>query len=109
MWRSESHGEENAYRLGFNRGENNRYDIAWLGLGADEALETVTGVTVYLPAGADVHATLFYTTRNADGTENDYAAAVADLNPTPAENGGQWLQIEAQDSVVGDSIRLAVE
>ena len=109
VWRSESHGEENAYRLGFNRGENNHYDIAWLGLGADEALETVTGVTVYLPAGADVHATLFYTTRNADGTETDYAAAVADLNLTPAENGGQWLQIEAQDSVVGDSIRLAVE
>ena len=109
VWRSESHGEENAYRLGFNRGENNHYDIAWLGLGADEALETVTDVTVYLPAGADVHATLFYTTRNADGTETDYAAAVADLNPTPAENGGQWLQIEAQDPVVGDSIRLAVE
>lgn len=109
VWRSESHGEENAYRLGFNRGENNHYDIAWLGLGADEALETVTGVTVYLPAGADVHATLFYTTRNADGTETDYAAAVADLNLTPAENGGQWLQIEAQDPVVGDSIRLAVE
>lgn len=109
VWRSESHGEENAYRLGFNRGENNHYDIAWLGLGADEALETVTDVTVYLPAGADVHATLFYTTRNADGTETDYAAAVADLNTTPAENGGQWLQIEAQDPVVGDSIRLAVE
>ena len=106
VWRSESHGEENAYRLGFNRGENNHYDIAWLGLGADEALETVTDVTVYLPAGADVHATLFYTTRNADGTETDYAAAVADLNLTPAENGGQWLQIEAQDPVVGDSIRL---
>ena len=109
VWRSESHEEENAYRLGFHRGENNRYDIAWLGLGADEALETVTDVTVYLPAEADVHATLFYTTRNADGTETDYAAAVADLNPTPAENGGQWLQIEAQDPVVGDSIRLAVE
>ena len=109
VWRSESHGEENAYRLGFNRGENNRYDIAWLGLGADEALETVTDVTVYLPARADAQATLFYTTRSADGTETDYAAAVADLNPTPAENGGQWLQIEAQDPVVGDSIRLAVE
>ena len=106
VWRSESHGEENAYRLGFHRGENNRYDIAWLGLGADEALETVTDVTVYLPAGADAQATLFYATRNADGTETDYAAAVADLNTTPAENGGQWLQIEAQDPVVGDSIRL---
>ena len=80
--------------------------LAWLGLGADEALETVTEVTIYLPAHADTTAQVQYTTRAADGTETEHAAAVSELYTGPAEDGGQWLQIAEQDPVVGDSIRL---
>lgn len=107
VWREETHTEETVYRLGFSRGETNRYDLAWLGLGADDALETVTGVTIYLPERADEDATIFYTTRAADGTETEHSASVEELCTGAAEKGGSWLQISSQDPVVGDSIRMA--
>lgn len=106
VWRSEEHEEEIVYRLGITRGENTRYDAAWFARGADEALETVTDVTVYLPSRADQDAVLHYTTRAADGTETQYAAPVQELYTGDAGNGGQWLQLDTQDPVVGDSLCL---
>lgn len=107
VWREEAHTEQTVYRLGFNRGENNRYDLAWFGLGADDALETVTDVTIYLPARADESATIFYTTRAADGTETEHTAPVEALYTGAAEKDGSWLHLAEQDPVVGDSIRMA--
>lgn len=106
VWRTEEHSEDTVYRLGVDRGEDAAHALAWLGLGADEALETVTEVTIYLPARADTTAQVQYTTRAADGTETEHAAAVSELYTGPAEDSGQWLQIAEQDPVVGDSIRL---
>lgn len=108
VWRSETHEEETVYRLGFSRGADNRYDIAWLGLGADTALETVTDVAIYLPERADTSAVISYATRAADGTETEYTASVQELYAGQTEDGGQWLRITAKEPVVGDSIRLAV-
>lgn len=106
VWRTEEHSEDTVYRLGVDRGEDAAHALAWLGLGADEALETVTEVTIYLPARADTTAQVQYTTRATDGTETEHAAAISELYTGPAEDGGQWLQIAEQDPVVGDSIRL---
>ncbi len=109
VWRSEEHPETGSvYRLGISRGENNRYDGAWFALGADEALETVTDVTVYLPDRARTDAVLHYTTRAADGTETAYTVPVAELYAGDAGTG-QWLHIPADAPVVGDSIRLAAQ
>ena len=96
------------YRLGIGRGANERYDIAWLGLGADAALETVADVTVYLPDRAAEGAVLHYTTRAADGAEQEHAVPAQELSTGPAE-GGTWLQLPAEVPIVGDSIRLAEE
>lgn len=110
VWRSEDHSqEETVYRLGIGRGQNKRYDIAWFALGVDEALETVTDVTIYLPERADDNGMLHYTTRAADGTETEYTVPAQDLYAGDADGGGQWLQLSAQDPIVGDSIRLTEE
>lgn len=110
VWRSEDHSqEETVYRLGIGRGQNKRYDIAWFALGVDEALETVTDVTIYLPEQADDNGMLHYTTRAADGTETEYTVPAQDLYAGDADGGGQWLQLSAQDPIVGDSIRLTAE
>lgn len=110
VWRSEDHTqEETVYRLGIGRGQNKRYDIAWFALGVDEALETVTDVTIYLPERADDNGMLHYTTRAADGTETEYTVPAQDLYAGDADGGGQWLQLSAQDPIVGDSIRLTAE
>lgn len=110
VWRSEDHAQEKTvYRLGIGRGQNKRYDIAWFALGVDEALETVTDVTIYLPERADDNGMVHYTTRAADGTETDYAVPAQDLYAGDADGGGQWLQLSAQDPIVGDSIRLTAE
>lgn len=110
VWRSEDHSqEETVYRLGIGRGQNKRYDIAWFALGVDEALETVTDVTIYLPERADDNGMLHYTTRAADGTETEYTVPAQDLYAGDADGGGQWLQLSAQDPIVGDSIRLTAE
>lgn len=110
VWRSEDHSqEETVYRLGIGRGQNKRYDIAWFALGVDEALETVIDVTIYLPERADDNGMLHYTTRAADGTETEYTVPAQDLYAGDADGGGQWLQLSAQDPIVGDSIRLTAE
>lgn len=110
VWRSEDHSqEETVYRLGIGRGQDKRYDIAWFALGVDEALETVTDVTIYLPEQADDNGMLHYTTRAADGTETEYTVPAQDLYAGDADGGGQWLQLSAQDPIVGDSIRLTAE
>lgn len=111
VWRSGESaqaGEGPVYRLGIGRGQDKHYDIAWLGLGADEALETVTDVTVYLPDRAAEDAVLHYTTRAADGTEQEYAVPAQELYTAPAD-GGAWLEIPADAPLVGDTIRLAEE
>ncbi len=111
VWRSGESaqaGEDPVYRLGIGRGRDKHYDIAWLGLGADEALETVTDVTVYLPDRAAEDAVLHYTTRAADGTEQEYAVPAQELYTAPAD-GGAWLEIPADAPLVGDTIRLAEE
>ena len=111
VWRSGESaqaGEGPVYRLGIGRGANERYDIAWLGLGADAALETVTDVTVYLPDRAAEGAVLHYTTRAADGTEQEHAVPAQELYSAPAD-GGAWLEIPADAPLVGDMIRLAEE
>ena len=109
VWRSEEHEEDTVYRLGISRGENTRYDAAWFALGADEALETVADVTVYLPERADKQAVVHYTTRAADGTETEYSIPVQDLYTGDAGDGGQWLQLDAEDPIVGDSISLTAQ
>lgn len=110
VWRSEDHSqEETVYRLGIGRGQDKRYDIAWFALGVDEALETVTDVTIYLPEQADDNGMLHYTTRAADGTETEYTVPAQDLYAGDADGGGQWLQLSAQAPIVGDSIRLTAE
>lgn len=109
VWRSEEvEAEGPVYRLGIGRGANERYDIAWLGLGADAALETVTDVTVYLPDRAAEGAVLHYTTRAADGAEQEHAVPAQELS-TGAAEGGTWLQLPADAPLVGDTIRLAEE
>lgn len=109
VWRSEEHEEDTVYRLGISRGENTRYDAAWFALGADEALETVTDVTVYLPERADKQAVVHYTTRAADGTETEYSIPAQDLYTGDAGDGGQWLQLDAENPIVGDSISLTAQ
>lgn len=109
VWRSEEHEEDTVYRLGIRRGENTRYDAAWFALGADEALETVTDVTVYLPERADKQAVVHYTTRAADGTETEYSIPAQDLYTGDTGDGGQWLQLDAEDPIVGDSISLTAQ
>lgn len=109
VWRSEEHEEDTVYRLGISRGEDTRYDAAWFALGADEALETVTDVTVYLPERADKQAVVHYTTRAADGTETEYSIPAQDLYTGDAGDGGQWLQLDAEDPIVGDSISLTAQ
>lgn len=110
VWRSEDHSqEETVYRLGIGRGQDKRYDIAWFALGVDEALETVTDVTIYLPERADDNSMLHYTTRAADGTETEYTVPAQDLYAGDADGGGQWLHLSAQDPIVGDSIRLTAK
>ena len=107
VWRGEApHAETTVYRLGVARGADKAYDIAWFAAGADDQLETVTGVTVYLPPRAAQAAVLCYTTRAADGTETAHTAPAADLQSGTAADGGCWLQLPAGDPVVGDSIRL---
>ena len=111
VWRSGESaqaGEGPVYRLGIGRGENKHYDIAWLGLGADTALETVTDVTVYLPDRADQTSVLHYTTRTAGGAEQEHAVLVTELY-SGAAAGGAWLTLPADAPVVGDSIRLMAE
>ena len=111
VWRSGESaqaGEGPVYRLGIGRGQDTHYDIAWLGLGADEALETVTDVTVYLPERAAGDAVLHYTTRAADGAEQKHAVPAQELYSGEAE-GGAWLTIPANAPLVGDTIRLAEE
>lgn len=109
VWRSEEHEVDTVYRLGISRGENTRYDAAWFALGADEALETVTDVTVYLPERADKQAVVHYTTRAADGTETEYSIPAQDLYTGDTGDGGQWLQLDAEDPIVGDSISLTAQ
>ena len=109
VWRSEEHEEDTVYRLGISRGEDTRYDAAWFALGADEALETVTDVTVYLPERADKQAVVHYTTRAADGTETEYSIPAQDLYTGDTGDGGQWLQLDAEDTIVGDSISLTAQ
>lgn len=109
VWRSEEHEEDTVYRLGISRGEDTRYDAAWFALGADEALETVTDVTVYLPERADKQAVVHYTTRAADGTETEYSIPAQDLYTGDTGDGGQWLQLDAEDPIVGDSISLTAQ
>ncbi len=109
VWRSEEHEEDTVYRLGISRGEDTRYDAAWFALGADKALETVTDVTVYLPERADKQAVVHYTTRAADGTETEYSIPAQDLYTGDTGYGGQWLQLDAEDPIVGDSISLTAQ
>ena len=109
VWREEAHEETTVYRLGIGRGTDKTYDIAWLGLGADEPLETVTDVTVYLPPRADRDGVLQYTTRGTDGTETTYSVPAQSLVSGEAEDGGLWLTIPEADPVIGDSIQLTAE
>ncbi len=105
VWRGTSHEEAVVYRLGISRGADKHHDAAWFALGADEALETVTDVTVYLPDRAAEDGALHYTTRSADGAETEYTVPAQDLYTGDAD-GGCWLYINAADPVIGDSIRL---
>ena len=53
-------------------------------------------------------AVLHYTTRAADGAEQEHAVPAQELSTGPAE-GGTWLQLPAEVPIAGDSIRLAEE
>lgn len=77
VWRTESHDEATVCRLGFALGSDKRTDISWLGTAADDNLDTVTGMTVYLPKQTDLAGTLAYTTRAADGTETEHTQPLA--------------------------------
>ena len=106
VWRTESHDEATACRLGFALGSDKRTDISWLGTAADDNLDTVTGVTVYLPKQADPAGTLAYTTRAADGTETEHTQPLAELAQTKAENGGTLVTLPETAPIVGDTLRL---
>lgn len=106
VWRTESHTETTVYRLGYALGQNKKTDISWLGTGADENLDTVTDVTVYLPKQTDQTAVLAYTTRAADGTETDCTQPLAELELCPAKNGGWLVTLNAEAPIVGDTLRL---
>ncbi len=105
-WRAEPHEDTNVFRLGFALGEDKRTDISWMGTAVDENLDTVTGVTVYLPKQADKTANLTYTTRAADGTEIEHTQPLAELTQTRAENGGVLLTLPEINPIVGDTLRL---
>ena len=106
VWRTESHDEATVCRLGFALGSDKRTDISWLGTAADDNLDTVTGVTVYLPKQADPAGTLAYTTRAADGTETEHTQPLAELAQTKAENGGTLFTLPETAPIVGDTLRL---
>lgn len=106
VWRTESHDEATVCRLGFALGSDKRTDISWLGTAADDNLDTVTGVTVYLPKQADPAGTLAYTTRAADGTETEHTQPLAELAQTKAENGGTLVTLPETAPIVGDTLRL---
>ncbi len=108
VWRAENHEEETVCRLGFALGADKRTDISWLGTAADENLDTVTAVTVYLPKQADTSAVLAYTTRMADGTETEHTQPLTDLQEamTPAQNGGWLVTLAETNPIVGDTLRL---
>lgn len=106
VWRTESHEEATVCRLGFALGSDKHTDISWLGTAADDNLDTVTGVTVYLPKQADPAGTLAYTTRAADGTEIEYTQPLAELAQTKAENGGTLVTLPETAPIVGDTLRL---
>ena len=106
LWRAESHDEATVCRLGFALGSDKRTDISWLGTAADDNLDTVTGVTVYLPKQADPAGTLAYTTRAADGTETEHTQPLAELAQTKAENGGTLVTLPETAPIVGDTLRL---
>ena len=106
VWRTETHEDTTVFRLGFALGEDKRTDISWLGTAADENLDTVTGVTVYLPKQADLSANLTYTTRAADGTETEHTQSLAELTQTKAENGGALVTLPETAPIVGDTLRL---
>ena len=108
VWRTEAHDEETVCRLGFAWGSDKHTDISWLGTAADDNLDTVTGVTVYLPKRVDQSAALAYTTRAVDGTETEYAQPLADLQAamTPAQNGGWLLTLAETEPIVGDTLHL---
>ena len=106
VWRTESHEEATVCRLGFALGSDKRTDISWLGTAADDNLDTVTGVTVYLPKQADPAGTLAYTTRAADGTETEHTQPLAELAQTKAENGGTLVTLPETAPIVGDTLRL---
>ena len=106
LWRAESHDEATVCRLGFALGSDKRTDISWLGTAADDNLDTVTGVTVYLPKQADPAGTLAYTTRAADSTETEHTQPLAELAQTKAENGGTLVTLPETAPIVGDTLRL---
>ena len=106
VWRTESHDEATVCRLGFALGSDKRTDISWLGTAADDNLDTVTGVTVYLPKQADPAGTLAYTTRAADGTETEHTQPLAELAQTKAENGGTLVTLPESAPIVSDTLRL---
>lgn len=108
VWRTEAHDEETVCRLGFAWGSDKHTDISWLGTAADENLDTVTGVTVYLPKRVDQSAALAYITRAVDGTETEHAQPLADLQAamTPAQNGGWLLTLAETEPIVGDTLHL---
>ena len=106
VWRTESHDEATVCRLGFALGSDKRTDISWLGTAADDNLDTVTGVTVYLPKQADPAGTLAYTTRAADGTETEHTQPLAELAQTKTENGGTLVTLPETAPIVGDTLRL---
>ena len=108
VWRTEAHDEETVCRLGFAWGSDKHTDISWLGTAADDNLDTVTGVTVYLPKRVDQSAALAYTTRAADGTETEHTQPLADLQAamTPAQNGGWLLTLAETEPIVGDTLHL---
>ena len=106
VWRTESHDEATVCRLGFALGSDKHTDISWLGTAADDNLDTVTGVTVYLPKQADPAGILAYTTRAADGTEIEHTQPLAELAQTKAENGGTLVTLPETAPIVGDTLRL---
>ena len=106
VWRTESHDDETVLRLGYALGSDKRTDISWLGTAADDNLDTVTDVTVYLPKQANTAATLTYTTRAADGTESEHTQPLTELTLTPAQNGGWLVTLAEEAPIVGDTLRL---
>ena len=106
VWRTEPHDEETVYRLGFALGSDKHTDISWLGTAADDNLDTVTDVTVYLPKKVDTSAVLTYTTRAADGTETEHTQPLTELTLAPAENGGCLVTLGETAPIVGDTLRL---